>query len=41
MAILAGKGSGNPIWEANAIQWEKMIPTADNRMVLFIRDDDK
>jgi glycosyltransferase involved in cell wall biosynthesis len=37
MAHLAGKGSGNPIWEKNALQWEKMAETADNSSVLFVR----
>lgn len=38
MAKLAGRGSGNPIWEEKANQWEKMAETADNRQVLFIRN---
>lgn len=37
MALLAGEGSGNLDWEANAEQWKKMAETADNRNVLFIR----
>ncbi len=38
MATLAGKGSGNPVWEKNATQWENMAKTADNSNVLFIRE---
>jgi len=41
MATLAGKGSGNPTWEKNAEQWERMAKTADNSQVLFIRDTNK
>lgn len=37
MATLAGKGSGNPAWEKNAEQWERMAETANNSNVLFIR----
>lgn len=39
MCILAGKGTGNPKWEANASQWEKLAETADNTEVLFVRDE--
>lgn len=38
MAILAGKGTGNEMWEANALQWERMAETADNNGVLFVRN---
>lgn len=38
MSILAGRGTGNPIWEKNAEQWERLAETADNTNVLFIRD---
>lgn len=37
MAVLAGKGSGNPRWESNARQWERMAETATNANVLFLR----
>ncbi len=37
MSILAGKGSGNDKWEANARQWEHMAETANNSEVLFVR----
>jgi glycosyltransferase involved in cell wall biosynthesis len=38
MSILAGKGTGNSKWEANAKQWENMASTADNTEVLFVRE---
>lgn len=37
MARIVGKGSGNPQWEHNATQWEKMAETADNSLVLFVK----
>ncbi len=37
MAQLAGDGSGNKDWQANADQWKRMAETADNRNVLFIK----
>lgn len=37
MAVIAGKGTGNEQWEANASQWEKMAETANNKGVLFVR----
>ncbi len=37
MAIISGKGSGNPRWEANARQWDRLADSADNNDVLFIR----
>lgn len=37
MVLLAGRGSGNPAWENNANQWEKMALSADNSNVLFVR----
>ena len=37
MATLAGDGSGNPRWQANADQWKRMAETADNGEVLFLR----
>lgn len=39
MSKLAGRGTGNPVWEKNAIQWERMAATADNSGVLFIRNE--
>lgn len=38
MAKLAGFGSGNERWEANAQQWLRMAATANNRDVLFVRE---
>jgi glycosyltransferase involved in cell wall biosynthesis len=38
MSVLAGKGTGNDKWEANAKQWERMAETADNSDVLFVRN---
>ncbi len=37
MAKLAGDGSGNPRWEANAAQWKRMAESASNANVLFLR----
>lgn len=37
MALLAGEGSGNPRWEANAKVWRRAAETAENRDVLFMR----
>ena len=37
MATLAGDGSGNTIWEANALQWKRMAATANDVGVLFKR----
>lgn len=37
MVTLSGKGTGNELWEHNALQWERMAQTADNSNVLFIR----
>jgi glycosyltransferase involved in cell wall biosynthesis len=39
MATISGAGSGNPRWEANALQWKRLAETADNRDVLFVRND--
>jgi glycosyltransferase involved in cell wall biosynthesis len=38
MALIAGDGSGNEAWQANADQWKRMAKTADNRNVLFVRE---
>lgn len=38
MAQLAGKGSGNPIWEKNGDWWFKASDLSDNSSVLFIRN---
>lgn len=35
MSYLAGKGSGNLMWERNAQQWDRMALTADGQGVLF------
>lgn len=37
MARLAGEGTGNARWEANAAQWKRMAATATNDHVLFLR----
>lgn len=37
MAEMAGEGSGNAKWEANAAQWRRMAATANNYDVLFVR----
>ncbi len=39
MAVIAGKGTGNHRWEANASQWLKMAETANNEDVLFVRNN--
>lgn len=39
MARLAGRGSGNPVWEKNGEWWEKASENSNNTMVLFIRDE--
>lgn len=38
MSKLAGRNSGNPIWERNADFWEKASANADNSNVLFVRN---
>lgn len=38
MATLAGDGTGNPRWQRNADQWNRLAATADNQNVLFLRE---
>jgi glycosyltransferase involved in cell wall biosynthesis len=37
MAILAGEGTNHERWEANARQWRRLVATATNDDVLFVR----
>ena len=37
MATLAGRGSGNPVWEKNGEWWMKASELSDNTGVLFVR----
>ncbi len=38
MVVLVGRGSGNPIWETNALWWDKAAENSTNTNVLFVRD---
>lgn len=38
MSQIAGDGSGNERWQANADQWKRMAETANNNDVLFVRN---